>query len=69
MRQLRRPLRHQRGLPLAPEGDEGEDVGALRLAAHGLVPGVGKELGLGLAADQFLRGVFNDEGDVGGDNT
>ena len=65
MRQVRRPLRHQRGLPLAAEGDEGEDVGALRFAAHGLVPGVVEELGFGLAPDEFRRGVFDDAGDVG----
>ena len=65
MRQLRRPLRDQRGLPLATEGDEGEDMGALRLPAHDLVPGRGEELGLRLAADQFLRGVFDDAGEVG----
>jgi hypothetical protein len=69
MRQRRHPLRHQRGLPLAAEGDEGEDVAAHRLATHGLVPGVGEELGLGLSADEFLRGVFDDAGDVGGDDT
>ena len=39
-------------------------LGALRLAAHGLVPGVGEERGFGLAADQFLRGVFDDAGDI-----
>ena len=65
MRQLRRPLRDERGLPFAAEGDEGEDVGALRFAAHGLVPGVVEKLGLGLAADEFGRGVFDDAGDVG----
>ena len=65
MRQLRRPLRDQRGLPLAAQGDEGEDMGSLRLPAHGLVPGVGEELGLRLAADEVRRGVFVDAGDVG----
>ncbi len=64
MRQLRRPLRHQRGLPLASEGNEGEDVGPHRLAAHGLVPRIGEELGLGVAADEIRRGVFDDAGDV-----
>jgi hypothetical protein len=69
MRQLRRPLRQQRGLPLAAERDEGEDVGPLRLAAHSLVPGVDEELRLGLAADELCWGVFDDAGDVGGNDT
>jgi hypothetical protein len=31
IREVRRPLRHERGLPLATEGDEGEDVRAIML--------------------------------------
>ena len=69
MRQVRRPLRHQRGLALAAERDEGEDVGALGFAAHGLVPRVGEELGFVLAPDEFRRGVFDDAGDVDGNET
>jgi len=69
MRQLRRPLRHQRGLPLAAQRDEGEDVGALGLATRGLVPRIGEELGLGIATDELDRGVLDDAGDVGGDDT
>ena len=38
---------------------------ALRLATRGLVPGVGEELRLGLAADELSGGIFDDAGDVG----
>ena len=38
MREVRGPLRDERGLPLAAEGDEGEDVGALGFVRSGLWP-------------------------------
>jgi hypothetical protein len=49
----------------SPEGDEGQDGGASLFAAHRLVPGVGEERRLGLAADEIRRGVFDGAGDVG----
>lgn len=64
MRQLRRPLRHERGLSLAPERDEGEDVRARRLGFADLRPGVGEKLGFIFAADELRRGVFDNAGDV-----
>ena len=48
MRQLGRPLRHQRRLPLAPQRDEREHVRALRFAAVRLRPGIGQDLRLRL---------------------
>ena len=45
MREFRRPLRDERGFPFAAEGDEGEDVRALRFAAADFGPRVVEELG------------------------
>jgi hypothetical protein len=64
MREVRRPLRHERSLPLAAEGDEGEDVRALGFVVLGLRPGVVEEPGFRLAADELRRGIFDDAGDV-----
>jgi hypothetical protein len=67
IREVRRPLRHQRGLPLAAEGDEGEDARTLGFVGLGLRPGDVESLSFGFAADEFRRGIFDDAGDVGGD--
>src|ERR1039458_8128175 len=42
MREVRRPLRYQRGLSLAPERDDGEDVGARGFDVANFVPGIGE---------------------------
>lgn len=62
--QRRRPLRHERGLPLSAEGDEGEDVRSRRIRTANLRPGVVEEFRLCFAANQFRRGEFDDAGDV-----
>src|ERR1700724_2754398 len=67
MRELRRPFRHERGLALAAEGDEGEDVRAFGFVVLGLRPGLVEELSFGVAADEFSRSIFVDAGDVGAD--
>jgi hypothetical protein len=66
MREVRRPLRHERSLSLAAQRDEGEDVRALGFVVLGFRPGVVEKLCFGIAADEFRRGGFDDAGDLGG---
>ena len=66
MRQLRRPLGHERGFPFAAEGDEGEDVGALWLArARPWSQASVRSLVSASRPMSSVRGVFDDAGDVG----
>ena len=66
MRQFRRPLRHQRRLPLAAERDERQHVRARRLRPADFSPRVVEQLSVScFAPDQFGRGVADDAADVG----
>jgi hypothetical protein len=67
MREVRRPLRHERSLPLAAKSNKGKDARALGFVVLDLRPGVVEEQGIGFAADELRGGVFDDAGDVDGD--
>ncbi|HEY5752649.1 MAG TPA: hypothetical protein VIT21_05840 [Chthoniobacterales bacterium] len=62
--QFRRPLGHERGLPLAAGGNKGEDTRAAFLRAHGFDPGVVEELQFVFASDEIGGRVFDDAVDV-----
>ena len=52
IREVRRPIRDERGLPLAAKGDEGENVRALAFVVLGLRPGLVEEPSFGVPADE-----------------
>ncbi len=64
-REIVRPFRDERSLPLPAERDESQHE-RMRLPVASLRPGLLDDRGLRLAADQFGRGVFVDPADVDG---